>query len=91
MKYLKKFNEGLDDDGFEKLKDFCDNCLAYLIDDGFINSYSKIYKDGFDTENDNPDWLISIRKPIKPFYETFKWIDVKDHIIRFVYLITIKF
>ena len=32
MKHLKKFNES---NSIENLKDFCENCLAYLLDDGY--------------------------------------------------------
>jgi hypothetical protein len=35
MIYLKRFNEKLTDEQLESLKDFCDNCFAYLYDEGF--------------------------------------------------------
>ena len=35
MKHLRKFNEGLSSNEFNELKEFCENCLAYLLDEGF--------------------------------------------------------
>jgi len=46
MKYLKKFNESKID--LEDLQKYCNECLAYLIDEGFVvNIYTfnnKIYE-----------------------------------------------
>ena len=78
MKHLRKFNEGLYKD---QLKDYCETYLAYLMDEGFDLTWSRIYSDDL-------TWLISIRKPINRYnYEIFRWGDVKDQIIRFSYLI----
>ena len=35
MKHLKRFNEGLSSNEFNELKEFSENCLAYLLDEGF--------------------------------------------------------
>lgn len=81
MKHLRKFNEGLYKD---QLKDYCETYLAYLMDEGFDLTWSRIYSDVDSDES----WLISIRKSINQYnYETFRWDDVKDQIIRFSYLI----
>jgi len=34
MKHLKKFNESLQPNEVDELKDFCETSLAYLLDDG---------------------------------------------------------
>jgi len=35
MKYLKKFNESAESEKIEDIKKFCNEYLAYLIDDGY--------------------------------------------------------
>lgn len=35
MKYLKKFNESLQADEVEQLKQFCETSLAYLLENGY--------------------------------------------------------
>ena len=85
MKHLRKFNEGLYKD---QLKDYCETYLAYLMDEGFDLTWSRIYSDDLNSESEDESWLISIRKPIDRYnYEIFRWGDVKDQIIRFSYLI----
>lgn len=40
MKHLKKFNESLQPDEVNELKEFCETSLAYLLDDGYNVSLS---------------------------------------------------
>ena len=35
MKHLKRFNESLNDNEVDELRDFCETSLAYLLDDGY--------------------------------------------------------
>jgi hypothetical protein len=83
MRHLKRFNEDLDDGG---LKDFCETYLAYLMDEGFILHWTRIYGD--DPKSGKETWLMSLRMPAGNMkHDTFKWSDIKDQIIRFAYLI----
>lgn len=41
MRYLKKFNERLSNEELDELKEFCDGCLVYLLDEGFELEYVK--------------------------------------------------
>ena len=84
MKHLKRFNEGLDDEA--GLKDFCETYLAYLLDEGFTLHWTRTYGD--DPSSGKETWLMSLRMPTGNMkHETFKWVDIKDQIIRFSYLV----
>jgi len=51
MIYLKRFNEKLTDEQLESLKDFCDNCFAYLYDEGFnVSVTTKLINPDRDTQ-----------------------------------------
>jgi hypothetical protein len=51
MIYLKRFNEKLTDEQVESLKDFCDNCFAYLYDEGFnVSVTTKLITPDRDTQ-----------------------------------------
>ena len=89
MEYLKSFKvfEGkVTSDDLIKIKELCNNSLAYLLDDGFlvnVKGVNTIY--------------IDIRKPyIKDEDEniieapTFKWNDIKDDVIPLLLLLKDK-
>jgi len=69
MKYIKKFliKESVD---IEEVQDFCDNALAYLLDEGFeVSTY-------------NGSTYISILLKIPK--DLFYWSEYKDDIIPFI-------
>lgn len=71
MKYLKRFNESVDFE--EKLRDFCETHLAYLLDEGF--------EVGLNDLNETYDSEITIKREDE---RTFTWNEVKDHIVPFI-------
>lgn len=78
MRYLRKFNESTNDD----LQSFCEDNLAYLIDEGFKvkveESYFKRAK-------------ITIHKFSFPIWTKFTWDDVKDDVIPFLEILKDKY
>lgn len=78
MKYIKLF-EGL----FEnRLKDFCNNHLAYLTDDDF-----KIYINPIGNRTEITLFIKDFRYGGNPF----KWNDVKDDIIPFLEILRMNY
>lgn len=81
MKYLKKFNESVDDTLME-LQDFCETSLAYLLDDDFEVNVTRIRPKRLNY------FSISIGKSVKESrilqLQVFKWDDIKDQIIPFL-------
>jgi hypothetical protein len=71
MKYLKRFNESVDFQ--ERLKDFCETHLAYLLDEGFEVVLQDL--------NETYDSEITVKRDDKG---TFTWNEVKDHIVPFI-------
>ncbi len=92
MKYLKKFNESISE---EDIRDFCENGLAYLVDDDLriyvqklrmaaIHSlpFSSLRKITNQKENDyKTDYLL-----INMIFDDSSkdWSEIKDHIIPFL-------
>ena len=78
MKFLRKFNENLEDR--LEIKDYCEMNLAYLIDEGFfidVHSHSVGY------------YSITLRRSLTTnrhgvHTSYFKWDDIKDHYIPFI-------
>lgn len=89
MIHLKRFNEKIqwNRDRPELLK-FCEEYLAYLLDEGFdvsVRLYEKenrSYRDGIRDEG-----YISIQSK----NNTFKWNDVKEDFIPFLEMLVIKY
>lgn len=86
MKFLRKFNENLEDR--LEIKDYCEMNLAYLIDEGFFIDINWHDMASY--------YSISLRKSsttnqhgvITPY---FKWDDIKDHYIPFIERIRSKY
>lgn len=74
---------------YKDLREYCDSSLAFLLDEGYTIEWTDLY----DNRTSFPtSWLFSIRKPDSAgnnMYrnQTFVWSDVKDELLRFVYLI----
>jgi len=89
MIHLKRFNEKIqwNRDRPELLK-FCEEYLAYLLDEGFdvsVRLYEKenrLYRNGIRDEG-----YISIQSK----NNTFKWNDVKEDFIPFLEMLVIKY
>ena len=78
MKFLRKFNENLEDR--LEIKDYCEMNLAYLIDEGFfidVHSHSGGYYNITLRRS-----LTTTQHGVRTSY--FKWDDIKDHYIPFI-------
>lgn len=89
MKHLKPFNESLQPDEVEQLKDFCETSLAYLLDDGYNVSVSVRDKVKYPGKN---HVIVSLGLPkyIESGlleYGKFHWNDVKDYYIPFLQML----
>ena len=96
MKHLKRFNESLQPDEIDQLKEFCENSLAYLLDDGYDISISLRDQVKYP---DKPHIIVSLGLPnenyvpLRPYdgYRKFHWDDVKDHYIPFLQLLVRRY
>ena len=75
MKHLKRFNEATENFR-EELRDFCENNLAYLLDEGRL------------LVEDSRDNLVRVQLN---FDRVKDWNEIKDHIIPFFIRITNKY
>ena len=91
MKHLKRFNESLNDNEVDELRDFCETSLAYLLDEGYqvdINKYiapRDEWSDGFEVDLILPDDDEIYSKG------NFLWNDVKDYYIPFLKLLSRRY
>ena len=94
MKHLKRFNESLQPDEIDELKDFCENSLAYLLDDGYNVSLSM--RDQLKYP-DKPYIIVSLGLLEAVAYaygfepRKFYWNDVKDYYIPFLQLLVRRY
>jgi hypothetical protein len=72
MNYLKLFNEGVSDLTYLEILDFCEENLAYLMDDGFTISLQS------DRFNNEIDWEVRLRNS-----ENLKWDYIENHLVPF--------
>ena len=94
MKHLKRFNESLQSDEVDELKDFCETSLAYLLDDGYDISISLRDQVRYP---DKPYIIVSLGllEPQIPMwawpgmmkFRKFYWNDVKDYYIPFLQML----
>ena len=78
MRYLRRFNESITDD----LQSFCNDNLAYIIDEGFRVKVDR-YEDN--------QVKIEIHKFYFPNWTKFTWDDVKDDVIPFLDILRDKY
>ena len=99
MKHLKRYNESLTTDEVEKLKDFCETSLAYLLDDGYNVSVSIRFEPRWDHNKvkypGKNHVIVSLGK--ESFentwtdYDLFDWNDVKDYFIPFLQMLVRRY
>lgn len=83
MRYLKKFNEAIEP---EDIKDFCEQYLAYLLDDGYALAFresGRITQVDFVKPQDNPQhgrWSPGFGGAV----DWFDWDRIKDSFIPFL-------
>jgi hypothetical protein len=102
MKYLRRFNEGLSSNEYDELKEFCENCLAYLLDDGFEVKFS----DRLGNDENDSSFLVDSDYFWVDLYGSqddesnwnlfrdsinYSWDEVKDYYIPFIKLINNKY
>jgi len=93
MKYLRRFDEGVDKDRLFQLKDFCEGYLAYLIDDGFMIEVKDSYFDRRDPWSTNKELKGNYQNNeaiiiIKHTDSFFKWDSVSDSILPFLQMLS---
>jgi hypothetical protein len=81
MKHLRKFNEGLSSNEFNELKEFSENCFAYLLDEDFSVFVTTSAVDHHKN--------VMLKK--QGGKSTFSWDSVKDYYIPFLQLIEKKY
>lgn len=85
MRYLRKFNEGLSEDFFLDLREFCLEYLAFLLDeDNFFLDFDKLRRGGIPRSMEHIEVMI---KGKRPFY----WEDVNDYLIPFIIALDKKY
>ena len=102
MKHLKRFNEGLSSNEFSELKEFSENCFAYLLDEGFEVKFS----DRLGNDEDDSSFLVDSDYFWVDLYGSqddesnwnlfrdsinYSWDEVKDYYIPFIKLINNKY
>ena len=92
MKHLKVY-EQFNNNDIEKLKEFCNDYLAYLLDEGFrIKVEPKFRESKYFTDNTNKQaqkLTISIYRVLDNPVRTvrFSWEQIKDYFIPFLHVL----
>ena len=86
MKHIRKFNESLD---IFEMQEFCNDNLAYLIDDGF--SIEPIFATSYHVPLADAYTTFGIYKEVNGNYNVFNWYDVRDDIIPFMSILSKKY
>ena len=86
MRYLKKYNESFRAPSSfrEEIQEFCENCLAYLIDEDF-SIETNLY--GLDPVSVSFVLIRRFSGEVQPF----SWNDVKDYYIPFLQMLQRKY
>ena len=82
MKHLKPFNEDIINRK-DELKDLCEDCLAYLLDEG----YSFHIYDVYTTPAEIPAYIVWFNRFYNNRYNEYKWDDIKEYYIPFLKLL----
>jgi hypothetical protein len=88
MKHLKKFNESLQPNEVDELKDCCEMSLAYLLDDGYQVSVSMRDKVKYPEKQHT---IVSLGLKGNMGYRLFDWNDVKDYYIPFLQMLVRRY
>lgn len=88
MRYLKEFNESFRAPSSfrEEIQDFCENCLAYLIDEDF-SIETNVY--GLDPVSISFVLIRRFEGEVEPI--SFSWNEVKDYYIPFLQMLLKKY
>ena len=84
MRYLKRFNEDLTQDEIKELTEFGQDCLSFLLDEGFEFDYERSIGDC---------WWLDLYGP-QDEYENpiaYTWDQVKDYYIPFLHLLKARY
>ena len=99
MKHLRKFNEGLSSNEFNELKEFSENCFAYLLDEGF--ELELVDRNGRESNDPSFDedaeyFWVDLYGPVitqpdiygaVPNDSSYSWNQIKDYYIPFLKLV----
>ena len=100
MKHLRRYNEGLSFNEYDDLKEFCENCLAYLLDEGFelelVDRYGREPNDPSYDEDTEYFWVDLYGPSITDEYgavpnESYSWDQIKDYYIPFLKLMNVRY
>jgi len=101
MKHLRKFNESLSSNEYDELKEFCENCLAYLLDEGFelelVDRYGREPNDPSFDEDTEYYWIDLYGPWGDPdrygdqTKASFSWDQIKDYYIPFLKLMNARY
>ena len=91
MKHLRKFNEGLSFSEFNELKEFSENCLAYLLDEGFelelVDRNGRESNDPSFDEDAEYFWVDLYGPTENGDTISYSWDQIKDYYIPFLKLV----
>jgi hypothetical protein len=101
MKHLRRFNESLSSNEYDELKEFCENCLAYLLDEGFelelVDRYGRESNDSSYEIDSDYSWIDLYGPWGEPDVHgeqtkaSFSWNEVKDYYIPFIQLLKTRY
>jgi hypothetical protein len=91
MKHLRRFNEGLSSNEFNELKEFSENCFAYLLDEGFelelVDRNGRESNDPSFDEDAEYFWVDLYGPADNGDTISYSWDQIKDYYIPFLKLV----